>query len=420
MEELKEQIRIFWNLPISLKAFYCLLFLTFGNIIFYYLQPIINSLGLSGSTDNIHIFLWIIVIYFSLPLISKSIRLLDISLYVAVAAFFYFSPVIYPETKHFVNDKFAIFAFQTIPLYFLGLAIDFRRDKSILVFISKAQLLMTLLFVLLSLFRLINTKMEGELMWFAYSILLPVMFMYYTYSKSKSKSDLFYFILGVMMILMFGNRGSLLCLIIYLLVFLFLNYKDNILLTLYFILSLGGIYIFIRPIMIVLMHLTKMVGLTTRIFDFFMKDALFDYDNSTGRNKIHELLWKHISNDREGIGYGFGSDRMMGRNGTEYAHNLIFEVWMDFGIYIGSILLLLFAFFIIMTLKKVYGREQFHFFLILLIWSVGHSMLSGSYLHDFQIYFFIGFCVNILRSQDGQEFGDEEDKIIISIPNNYQ
>ena len=417
MEQLKERIRQFWILPISLKAFYYLLFLTFGNIVFYYIRPLLNAVGLTESADEIYTILWIIGIYFSLPLFAKSIRFFDIFLYIAVISFFYISPVIYPETSRFVNDTFSIFAFQTIPLYFIGLTVDFHRDKSILTFISKAQLLMTFLFVLLSLLRLINTKMEGEQMWFAYSILLPVMFLYYTYSKSKNKLDLFYFLLGVMMILMFGNRGSLLCLIIYLLVFLFLNFKNNILLTLYFILLLGGVYIFIRPIVVMLMHLTKMIGLTTRIFDFFMKDALFDYENSNGRNKIHELLWKHIINDRGGIGYGFGSDRMMGRNGKEYAHNLIFEVWMDFGIYIGSFLLILFAFFIIKTFKKVYGREQFNFYLMLLIWSVGHSMLSGSYLHDFQIYFFIGFCVNILRSQVVQE-SEEDDNIIMCIPDN--
>ena len=134
------------------------------------------------------------------------------------------------------------------------------------------------------------------------------------------------------------------------------------------------------------------------IFESYFNDALFSYENSSGRNEIHEFLWEYIINDRGGIGYGLGSDRLMGRAGTEYAHNLVYEVWMDFGLYIGSILLILFIFFIAKTFKKAYGSDQFNLYLILLIVSVGRLMFSSSYLQDFQLYFFIGFCVNILRS----------------------
>ena len=217
------------------------------------------------------------------------------------------------------------------------------------------------------------------------------------------------------MILMFGNRGSLLCLLIFLLGFLFLNYKNNIVLTINLILFLGIIFIFLRPIMLVLMYVTRMVGLTTRIFEKYLEDALFSYENSTGRDKIHELLWSHIINDEGGIGYGLGSDRLMGRNGMEYAHNFVYEIWMDFGLFIGSFLLILFVLFIILSFKKVYGSDKFNLFFILLIWSVGHLMLSGSYLHDFQVYFFIGYCVSFLRSNN-EESSEEDDEVLYYIP----
>ncbi len=411
MEDFKERIKLFWNLPISLKAFYYLLFLTFGLTFFDYIRPIINALGLSSSVDNIISIFWIVGIYFCLSLIFKTIRLIDIVGYLAICAFYYLSPTIYPFTRNFVESSFSLFAFQTLPFYFLALMIDFHRDKSALALISKMQLLMMVLFVFLSLLGKINSDVTGEQMFRSYSILFPTMFLYYTYLKSRKIWDLLFFLLGGVMILMFGTRGPLVCLIIFLLTFLFINYRHNAVMTINLLLVISVFYIFLRPIIIVLMILTRTVGLSTRIFEKFLEDELIDYEDSSGRNEIHELLWEYIVNDQSGIGYGLGSDRLLGRKGTEYAHNLVYEVWMDFGLYIGSFFLILFIFFIAKTFIKAYGSGSFNLFLMLLICSVGRLMLSSSYLQDFQLYFFIGYCVNILRS-DNIEAENNNDQII--------
>lgn len=418
MEELKERIKQFWNLPISLKAFYYLLFLTFGNNIFNYFRPIINDAGLSESADKIFSIFWIVGIYFCLSLIFKSIRLIDIVAYFALCSFYYLSPTIYPHTRLFVEETISAFALQVLPFYFLALMVDFRRDKTALTYISKLQLLMTAIIVILSMLRLINYSMTKDEMTQSYSILFPTMFLYYIYLETKKTEDLLFFILGFSMILIFGTRGPFACMILFLLVFLFLNYRHNAVMTVNLLLVLGIFYIFLRPIMIVLMLLTRMVGLSTRIFESYLQDELFNYEKSSDRDKIHEILWNYISNDQRGIGYGLGSDRIVGFNNA-YAHNLIYEVWMNYGLYIGSFLLILFVLFTAKTFKRVFGKDQFNLILILFIWSVGHQMLSGSYLNDFQIYFFIGYCVNILRSQDVHE-SEDEDNFILCIPKNNQ
>ena len=137
MEEFKERIKEFWNLPISLKAFYYLLFLTFGDSFFYYLRPIINAAGLSGVTDNILSLFWIVGIYFCFSLILKSIRLIDIVAYLAICSFYYLSPTIYPSSRLFVESSYLTFALHTFPFYFLALMLDFGRDKTMLILISK-------------------------------------------------------------------------------------------------------------------------------------------------------------------------------------------------------------------------------------------------------------------------------------------
>ena len=125
--------------------------------------------------------------------------------------------------------------------------------------------------------------------------------------------DLLYFLLGVVLILMLGTRGPLLCLIVFLLAFLFLNFRHNPVMTINLLLVIGAFYIFLRPIMLVLMFLTRMVGLSTRIFESFLDDELVNYESSSGRDKIHELLWNQIVNDRGGIGYGRDTIAYYGR-----------------------------------------------------------------------------------------------------------
>ncbi len=419
MEEFKEQLKQFWNIPISLKAFYFLLFLTLGDTIVFYLLPVINSFGLSNSADRIISILWIVGIYFCLSLIFKSIRLIDIVAYLAICSFYYLSPTIYPESRIFVDSTFLSFALNKLPFYFLALIINFQRDKNALTIISKLQLVMTAIFVMLSLFRLVGNSASRENMASSYAVLFPTMYMFYIYSRTQSKKDILFFLLGVFLILIFGARGPLLCLIIFLLVFLFHNYKHNTVVSINILIFICTFYIFLRPIMIVLMFLTKMVGLSTRIFESFLDEQLFNYERSSGRNEIHELLWNYIINDQGGIGYGLGSDRLFGRTGTEYAHNIAYEIWMDFGLYIGSFLLFLLALLFIFSLKKAYRSDEYYLLFILFVFSIIREFLSGSYLQDFQFYFFIGFCVNILRSHDISELEiNEEYCYIVSSDNN--
>ncbi len=414
MEQLKERIKQFWALPISLKAFYYLLFLTFGETVFSFIIPIINAAGLSGSHKQVFTILWVIGIYFSLSLFIKSIRLIDIVAYFSISAFYYLSPTIYPITRFYVESTFSSFAFNTIPFYFLALLVDLRRDSLALTIIMKIQVVMTAILVFLMILgHTNNASATDEQMGLSYSILLPTMYLYYIASKNKNFIDYLFFILGSSLILMLGTRGPLICFLVFLFFFSFLNNRHNAVMTINIFLVVGVFYIFLRPIMIVLMFLTRMAGLSTRIFESFLDDQLVNYESSSGRNEIHELLWSHISNDSGGIGYGFGSDRLMGLTGTMYAHNLFYEVWMDFGLYIGSILMIIFAFFIAKTFKKAYGSVMFNFFLILLISSVGHLMLSGSYLIDYQIYFFVGFCVNILRSDNESELDIDNNNYIL-------
>ena len=416
-----DELREFWDRlcdkPGSLRAYYYLLFLTIAETFFYYVRPVNNALGNGENIDLVITLFWVVGIYFALPIFLKTVRLVDIVIYVAACCFYYVSPAIYPITATFVRETFPFFALHTIPFYFVGLTLNFGRDREALLHISRSQLLMTLLFTMLSMTGWFNSNMSGEQMAVSYSVLLPTMFEFYYMTKYRRRSDIIYFLLGISQILMYGTRGPLVCMMLFVAGYLLQNFRNNSVLAINTLLGLGVVYIFLRPIMLVLMFITRMTGLSTRIFESYLDDELINYQKASGREDIHDLLWNHIINDSGGIGYGLGSDRLMGRKGTEYAHNLIYEVWMDFGLYIGSVVLILLLILILRTALKSLGHDRFNLFLMLLVFSVVHSMLSGSYLQDFQIYMFIGYCVSILRAKKGtaDEEEDEEGDVTLVV-----
>lgn len=416
MEELKEYWKKLCEQPGSLNAFHYLLFLTIGECIFFYIRPINNALGVSDYTDNIFMAFWLIGIYYALPTFLQSVRLVDIVLYLAIAAFYYYSPIIYPQTEYFVHDTFDWFAFHTIPFYFLGIAIDFQRDKSSLLYISRFQILATGLFTFLSLLGMVNSATDfHDQMYRSYSVLFPTMFSFYYYIKNnKNKIDFLFFIFGLMQIMMYGTRGPLVCIMIFLFLFLFQNFRHSTVVIINLLLIVGVFYIFLRPIMLVLMFVSRSVGLSTRIFESYLDDELVNYEKSSGRNDIHEVLWSNITNDSGGIGYGLGSDRYLGLHQGEYAHNLVYEIWMDFGLYIGSVVLILLLLLMIASFRKAYKTESFFLFLMLFVWGIVRQMISGSYIQDFQLFLFLGFCVSLLRSDN---LNQPEEKITFIIDN---
>ena len=420
-----DELREFWDRlcekPGSLRGYYYLLFLTIAETFFYFVRPVNNALGNGDNIDMVITLFWVVGLYFALPLFLNTVRLVDLVIYAAVTIFYYISPAIYPITNQFVQQTFPNFALHVLPFYFVGLALGFRRDKEALLHISRLQILMTLLFTLLGMTGWFNSSMSGEQMAVSYSLLLPTMYELYYVDRYRRRNDLIFFLIGLAQILMFGTRGPLVCMMAFVAGYMLQNFRNNSVLAINTLLGLGVFYIFLRPIMLVLMNLTRLIGLSTRVFESYLDDALVNYHNASGREHLHDVLWERITNDSGGIGYGLGSDRLLGFRWDEnmhYAHNLVYEVWMDFGLYIGSAVLLLLLFFIIRTALKSLGQARFNLFLMLLVFSIVHNMLSGSYLQDYQIYLFIGYCVSILRANkdtaEGEE-NEEEDMTLVVI-----
>ena len=188
-------------------------------------------------------------------------------------------------------------------------------------------------------------------------------------------------IVGFLMIL-FGNRGVILIeiAIIYMLIKYYWELKNKILVAVASIISILVVYIIFANINLVFLSLAESFGLPSYTLERAMNNELL---NDSGRNIIWEQIW-HLILQRPLGGYGIGYDRLY--IGT-HTHNLILEIMLNYGIFIG----ILFGFAIIRVmfnlLKSNRSIQWRDLFLVYFVPSTIMLMFSNSiyYSRDFWI-----------------------------------
>lgn len=128
-------------------------------------------------------------------------------------------------------------------------------------------------------------------------------------------------------------------------------------------------------------------GMDNGIINRFLNDSLAD-DN--GRNMLKEIANRKISENMF-FGYGCFSDR---KYLNTYCHSLYTELWMDFGIFFGTLILVFYlwrAFRLLMMNRK----NDFTFAFLIAVYSVaiGKLFLSGSYLEQGEFFLVLGFLL---------------------------
>ena len=213
------------------------------------------------------------------------------------------------------------------------------------------------------------------------------------------KVDLLFFAIGFFMLSSMGSRGPFVCVLFFALVYLFFfkEWKHKTIVRVVLVLSGIVLYALSSYIAMFMVQLLGSIGLSTRIFDSMLEDAMFNYENSNGRDIIQEELLQQLSMDTKGFGYGLFSDRVFSSFGFS-AHNMIIEIWFSFGYYIGTtilaLLLLLFARFFV----KVKDNHAKVFGLVFFTSSIIKLMFSDCFILDGLLFFLIGYCVNELRA----------------------
>ena len=372
-----------------------ILLLWVDRILLEYFRAVFMRLPFIGSMADFIIYgVYILLIILALPGIFRNMRAIDFigGLIVFVVCILNF--LLFPDNAETLEENLPVFLLYTFPLYYVGLSLDFQK---IYPWLYKLSLVTIVAFTIYKLF--INEPMDetqslyqGD-MWGSYNFLPHVGVVAMRMLKKPNILNVSLSVIGIFMIAFLGSRGPLFCilLMIALYLFMFKKYKHPVLVKVSFLCLAALVLIGLDAIMLFLYDLSDNLGLSIRIFEKYFDGGLTD---STGRDNIQEALFALIQ-ENPIVGHGLFAD--ITATGS-YAHNIVIELWVEFGLLLGTGI---FIWLTCIIIKPILKWRQLHDWglLILPLFVSGFVklFLSGSYLNEIYLFLLLGICVNWQR-----------------------
>lgn len=325
---------------------------------------------------------------------SGRIRTSDFLLYLTISFAYFVCGVVYPYTEMYLSEYAFTVICCTFPYIFIGNIFNVKNYEGWLSLASWFAVILNLTLFFLKSGN--GDESSDESMHRAYALLPSILFLFWQFIENKKLINLFFFLIGLVLISSMGSRGPIVCFLFFAACYLtfFRDYKyPKIARTAIVILSIILINSsqFLAEFMILLL---SKIGMSTRIFEKMLNDAFLNYEASSGRDELHRTLLQKLNNDSEGLGYGLFADRI---TVDWYSHNVFVELWYSFGYYIGSLIIIIFLLLFTTFFIKVKDREKRIFAILLFSVSFVKLQFSASFITDSSLFFLVGYCINGIR-----------------------
>lgn len=236
----------------------------------------------------------------------------------------------------------------------------------------------------------------------SYNVLPIVVGVFWLAINRKNIILWFFAIVGTIAILLTGCRGAFVCICVYFTLEIIFNKKIKWFMKVVFLIAIVLLVGNLNNIMTGLDSYLKAYDYESRTIGKFIEGTIEDDSGrSTIKQEALEVINEHLI---FGCGMGGSSyylfEKMMGITPTgmqhTYAHNLFLDLWMDFGVFMGSgISILLFLGIIIAYVKKrKFGELGILFFFVSII--IPKLLLSSNYLKESSFFLLIGLLFNFV------------------------
>jgi len=308
-----------------------------------------------------------------------------ILVYVIAITILLFNLLIFPQNETFLKPNSLRFLFPiVIPSALCLMYISsIEIVESVLYKISWLTLLLTIIFVIayfMGIFEITEYNMS-----FSYGLLLPMLSLYSKKNLYSILGSLFLFLI----VLGIGSRGAAIVFMMFVAYDIFHSHKKLIIpaIILICVLFLSISY---------LANWFDSIGISSRTLYLITNR---DIGHTSGRDVIYQkmidIFW---DNPIQGIGL-FG-DRYFLDGG--YSHNLIIELYLNWGLIGATMILFFFVWKFVVTYKRSDTKKR-NILVKFLFASVLPLMVSGSYLIDYDLGIFIGVLFLISREQKKKE-----------------
>ena len=313
-----------------------------------------------------------------------------------------FSYIRYPSIKEFIwggeldpLKNWMIYA----PLFLIPMSFVASKcsDWKLILRILYPLSVITILTGLLSYYLVVIVAghfFEVNYMSFSYNMLLPFCC---AVTYGVINRNLIALIIGIaafLAVFLFGSRGATVWALVYVAIFLYERFKSKKHLI------WGGVLASVAIVFIV-SHFASFSESALNVMDenntssrVLTKIADGEFDQSEGRDNINKIIKTAIW-ERPIFGGGLFADRHYLKQGglTGYAHNILYEMMCDFGIFFGPFILL----FLLVRVYKLYRmpNEDFHRILLILLPNGFFELfISGSFLTNLCFWCLVGMMFN--------------------------
>lgn len=370
--------------------------LIWGVEMLYYFKAVVLRLPIINAFADIFVpSVVIISILCMMNSLVKRLKATDFIFYLGCIVLYLITYITFPENERWLDMFLPLVFFQVLPYFFLGLLLDPQKQLRVIEYVSMTYIILSLVYLYLT----FSTRdVEGEEMGVAYALLPHLLIVLNSCFRNFKWYSLLIFLLGLLRLLGTGNRGSLVCIAFYAIVyFLFCSeYKHKwvVVLLLGLVTFLGWsrqdfVFDFFSTIL-------GEFGFSTRVFDLAMASEFAD---TNGRDTLASFFTGKVRDDGF-LGYGIFGDRTLRNDPDGYPHNLVLEFLIDFGVPLGSLFLIAVAILLFFAFKSCKTAVSRSLYFVLFTVGFVAFFLSHSYLANPMFFLLMGYCVRLVRDSN--------------------
>lgn len=289
----------------------------------------------------------------------------------------------------FLQSLLCTFALVYIPIFLIVSNKSFNFETTFCYLYPIALMVVTICIVTYGI-EVMTMSMLHEYMTFAYTGLPAILITLYISTRKRHVLGMIISIIGSATIVFGGCRGALLTMIVFIGLMMLQNLKSSS--NRYIIAGLILLFVFnAETIMSFINDFLGSFGYESRIMTLFENEEAAE---SEGREAVYQKAFTLL----DFIGHGVFSDRVLLEHVVDatYCHNWVIEFLVDYGYFIGGILVLL---LLRVLIRFVVNRNQLsETGLFMLYFSIcmlsTKYMLSGSYLASAEWSLILGWFTN--------------------------
>lgn len=370
------------------------------DILVQYVRAVIMRLPYIGAyPDTVLAFVFVAIILAALPYYRMTKG--DLVFLFSVVVIFVYQWAFHSETQEYLEHYMVSFVVKILPLYIVGVSLGKSENQEKIIrvmYILSIVTLITDLFYKLVIgipMSAVASQYEGD-MDRAYKILPHCCLIAYYAVKRTNIWNIGFSVLGGIYLLFLGTRGAAMLYLLLVTLLLIMGRRSKGAILRIVIVS-GTIAVFLmsplyNSAILWLYQMAQKLGLSIRIFDKMLNGVL---GVSSGRDTIRETLMDSVTNGPL-FGLGICMDRVL--IGT-YAHNIAIELWVDFGVFVGTAILVVLTVVLVCGYLKAEGEGEKGLILCLVFGCFLKLFLSGSYLSERLLMLLLGLCVSSIRKK---------------------